>query len=768
MSLTTSDKIASLMEWLNANAFWNNDQLDVEQSKESSGIGVFFNSPDEDEEDDDNLLLRIPKENILSPKNSLIWNLLVDYSEKHIVNFDVDLTQGMHSIVICFIYELAIGSKSPWFQYIQSMVPNETEESKFNNVPICLWPEIYKKSLFNTECDLLNMLDNTELVNYFIECINFAKVNSSFIEIPKVFDVNVEINQDNIDQLPKIILDNHHEKLIQFGKYVQTVISRAFEVDEFHGLSLVPGADLFNHIPPVLNEDSRISGREDVHFVCDGGDDVCDVCGELDCEDHQDEEEMDIEEDGMFDDDDDDSLNDMQFDSDGQLVENDDDDDDDENNDDNDDDLDDNDDNENLNDDEILGGDSEVDEAELFSSSDADDSSLESDLDDNNSEVADDHSEIDHSDANSSQTEDIPELKEITMEYINKIEQELKDEESEEQDDENDDEDESEAETHLDEEEVSTDQEEENVSNVNQHLLADQENLALLLSDGSKCCDIVLSKKPNKSKGKYELFNTYGNGLSNPYLLQRYGFITENINDNCVLSVQLFQYLKKFKSDNSELKIKQLNNKLDWYEHIGFEFVNDLTCQYESRPALPEDDLEEHPHEHSHGHNDHDRSHYQDEDCQDEDCQDECEDGCCGGDDDDDETDEHTQILEENLPESWQLSPRVTADGSITPQTYALIKLLIMPYKLFHYKLIECASEGKLAKRIFQNLLPYGLDSTSDKYYNQVYLLAKKWCKQRLDRYRKEEIKMDDVKADIVKSLLEREKSILKSVIAKN
>ncbi|KAK7682888.1 hypothetical protein QCA50_013920 [Cerrena zonata] len=411
MSLTTSDKIASLMEWLNANAFWNNDQLDVEQSKESSGIGVFFNSPDEDEEDDDNLLLRIPKENILSPKNSFIWNLLVDYSENHIVNFDVDLTQ------------------------------------------------------------------------------------------------------DNIDQLPKIILDNHHEKLIQFGKYVQTVISRAFEVDEFHGLSLVPGADLFNHIPPVLNEDSRISGREDVHFVCDGGDDVCDVCGELDCEDHQDEEEMDIEEDDMFDDDDDDSLNDMQFDSDGQLVENDDDNDDDENNDD--DDLDDNDDNENLNDDEILGGDSEVDEAELFSSSGADDSSLESDLDDNNSEVADDHSEIDHSDANSSQTEDIPELKEITMEYINKIEQELKDEESEEKDDENDDEDESEAETHLDEEEVSTDQEEENVSNVNQHLLADQENLALLLSDGSKCCDIVLSKKPNKSKDQLFLKMIWKNTLMN-------------------------------------------------------------------------------------------------------------------------------------------------------------------------------------------------------------------------------------------------------------
>lgn len=673
MSVTRADQVSQLVEWLQKNAFWNHQVLEVKPL--SAATGVFYQNPD-----DERLLLRIPKSNILSPKNLLIWNLLVDFAENHLAIDTVDLTHGMHSVVLCFVYEVANGAKSPWYQYVQSILPDEE-----TTVPICLWEREEKEALHNTDVDLLNMLDDGELTSFYVECVRFAHLNRLFVDVPEVFDIEGDSEE--------IIANIDRSKLILFGKYVQTVISRAFEVDEYHGLSMVPGADLFNHIAPELDDD-RIVGRENVHFECDG--EVCEVCGEFGCEDH-DEDDYDIafDEEGfpVGEDEGDEQQSDDESDNEGDEAN----------------------DNDDMDQDSLLGSDV----------SDELDSSSDDDLDESLDEASDIESMTeDFSGDSGADSEAEATLEEITLDYIKKLEESEAESEEQDSDDESGD----------DESDSEVDAE------------GPGEDLMAELADGSKCCDIVLARVPEPGE---ELFNTYGNHLSNAYLLQRYGFITQpNPNDGCLLSVQLFQWMKQYRAEKPEHKVRQLDNKLAWYEEMGFEFVNDLVCQYESRPALEEDDGEEVEEvEEEEG---------EERDGEDEDEEGEEMNGCdldcesCDGDD----VDEHTQILQENLPESWQLSPRVTSTGP-TPQTYALVKLLLLPYKVFHYKFIECASERKLANRIFSTLLPY----EEDKYTAPVHDVIRSWCKQRLAKYRTHNL--TGPRADIIDAMISLEKAIL-------
>ena len=253
MSNTDSDKVDNVLGWLEKNAFWNADILSVEESKTTSGVGVFLKT--DSSEDEDNLLLRIPKANILSSKNTFICNLLNDFNELYSGNPDVNLTKGMHSVVISFIYELSAGKNSPWFDYVSTIDPKQ-ENDEFSNIPICLWTTEEKEMLKNTECDLLGMLNSDELVQFYIECIRFAHINEKYAGMPEIFDL--ELPSDS-NELESFLTSKHFEKVVMFAKYVQTVISRAFAVDDFHGLSLVPGADLFNHIVPVMQQQDETS-----------------------------------------------------------------------------------------------------------------------------------------------------------------------------------------------------------------------------------------------------------------------------------------------------------------------------------------------------------------------------------------------------------------------------------------------------------------------------------------------------------------------------
>lgn len=684
MSSTNSDAVDRILKWLDKNAFWNSDLLNVEKSPTTSGIGVFYNT--EYAGDEDNLLLRIPKANILSGKNSFIFGLVHDFHEHHSSNVDVNLTEGMHSVVLSFVYELAAGEESPWFDYVSSIDPKHATD-ELSNFPICLWTDEEKKLLKNTECDLLGMLGRSELVAFYIECINFARINEQYVKVPAVFDMELSDNDQEA-----FIVGHHYEKLMLFGKYVQTVISRAFSVDDFHGLSLVPGADLFNHLLPVLRTEddlAMVEGRENVHFVCDGNG-ICGVCGEFNCEDHEEDEIIEEEE----------EIEDNEDNEDGE-------------------------DNKNEDHDEISNGDDEDEDVDVEINEE--DSSSDGSSDEDNSE---DHEGEDDQSEDESSTEVLPDVSEITMDYIKEMEQEMEHEE-----------DNSDAETERSDEEVSTlslsdddsvgqETEPEGAhSEPMAHSLSEEEELAAQLSDSAQCCDIVLTRPPLEEY-HYELFNTYGNSLSNPYLLQRYGFVNNtsepNINDSCILSVQMFAYLKEYKKNHSGIKAKQLDTKLDWYEEFGFDIVNELV-EHESNQESHQD----------HDHDDHDH-----------------ENGCCDEDADND--------VELHVPESWQLSPVVQFDGSITPQTYALLEIILMPFKLFQAKIINCRSNRKLVKRVSHLLLPYEEKS----HYEEIHKIIANWCKSRLSRYNNESInKTTATRREIISNLIEQEKSLLRKAI---
>lgn len=710
MSGTALDKVERLLEWLDDNAFWS-EGLRLDISPATSGVGVFYD-PEADHEDGP--LLRIPKINILSPKNAFVYPLLNDFAEQHSENPEVDLTVGLHALVVSFIYELSLGKDSPWDAYISSITPAE-DDNNHDNVPISLWLDAEKKALYNSECDLLSMLNTGELVDFFVEAVRFGRLNKGIVAIPDVLAVEGDIEE--LDE--KEVLETYKKNLVQFGKYMQAVLLRAFSVDEFHGLSLVPGADLFNHLVPKLNEKGTLEGVENVHFVCDGGEDICGECGVAFCEDHEEDS--------------DDDMDEVFFDENGEFI----------------------DENGDLADDsEMVGDDSEMvgDESELIEGESAifaEDSLLvtsDGDEELQSSEDEEDEEENEETPSEDEEKETLPEITEITMDYIAKMEEELEREEL------------SDAETLLDDEEVSTlslsevesedgdehDEQEENneKDGLTQDLISAQEDLALELGDSAKCCDIVLIRAPTEET-QFELFNTYGNGLANAYLLQRYGFVAKNnINNSYLLLVQLFQYLKTYETKHSTLKARQLERKLNWYEEGGFDLVNDLVCEYESGES-----------EGACGEGCEDG-------CEKEGCEKECGDGCedesCGK----DAGNDHNEAVAENIPETWQLSPRIGADGIPTAQTYALVNLLLMPYKVFHYKLAQNLTEQKLVRRVVKHLLPYsGTNQAADS-------LILDWCKQRLARYKPIDLSQaESGRAEIIEEMVRQEKEALASAI---
>ncbi|RCK63921.1 Ribosomal lysine N-methyltransferase 3 [Candida viswanathii] len=584
MSSTLTTKIDLLQNWLSKNSFWRDD-LVIKESK-FGGIGVFSKGPIELKEDDDRLLLRIPKSNLLAPKNSYIYSLLVDYEPE---NEDIVLSEDMFGLVVTVIYELHCGPSSPWADYLGSI---DLENSE---IPICLWDSQDKQNLKNTELDLLGLLDPQQLIDFYLESVRFATSNKQLASIPPVLDVDES-------EVAEIDNGKYPTKLIEFGKIIQSVTSRAFMVDNYCQLALVPAADLFNHLSPIVTDESVVN-RENIHFVCDGT--VCDDCGEQDCQ---------------------------------------------------------------------HGG------------SDSDEEDQE---DDEQDEM------------------------EIDMDYIKSM----------------DEEDQSDAETDVDPEEVSTVSIDGDVA-----AQAAELDLANELSDGSKCCDIILVSEPEEEYG-YEIFNSYGNELTNCQLLEKYGFIDldDNPNDTCILSVQFFKQIKSLKQKlGSAKKEKELDEKLEWLEDRGYDLMNEIIQSIES----------------DHGEHEHEGGCCDDEGtgCQDEHCEDEC----CG---------EETPI---NFPESWPLSIRVrNIDGECSIHSYGILKLVELKHSVFTQKLLNVKNETHMITNVQKYLL-----NNSEQEIQSFNKTILNWCKNRLNSYPKS--LAPSKHNELIGKIIEQEKKVLNKFITLN
>ncbi|OBA23302.1 hypothetical protein METBIDRAFT_35160 [Metschnikowia bicuspidata var. bicuspidata NRRL YB-4993] len=642
MSATESARMQGLQTWLAENASWNFSLLEIKPSQRG-GMGVFFRLDTDTEPGKRGILLRIPKSHVLSPKNSFIYSLLVDHTSSNVA---IGLSTGMHALVLAYIYEMDLGEESPWHLYLLSF------SAENSPIPLCLWEDTEKQAFFNTECDLLDMLDSSELIALYIECSTFAQNNKDVVHIPAVFESPTP----------------NPENLKLFGRCVQTVVSRAFYVDKFHGLSLVPGADLFNHISPI-DLGKIVEERENVHFTCD--DNVCETCGETECA------HMDFE----SDDEDVEDMDDMKDEENAQG----------------DGDQESEDENADIEVKENQFAAALVDEDMNVEESEASQTESENERDPSDTEIMDDHI---------FENEGIDEDKPITMEDIENLE-EISD-----------------AETIQDDDEAST------VSSIEEDArddetrvdpTASQVELAEELQNRSKCCDVILMHLPDRLYD-FEVFNTYGNELLNLFLLQRYGFVTvKNPNTSCLLLVQMLRDLKKFKK--TARGEQQLDMKILWYESCGFEIVNQI-CVKRATEINSDDDQ---------GGKDS--------------CEAGCIDDCC----DEPETEE--------VPESWQLSPKITADAVPSPQTLAILRLITMSYNIFYSKLRRSPSERKLEKRIAKYLLQEEI-SPSEKS------VLKRWIQERLDRY-KPIGEVPDDKREIIETIhLDEKKLLIKALAA--
>mgnify|MGYP003365142756 FL=1 len=441
-----------LLEWFQDPAnksYFNHELLTIKKSPISNGIGVFALRsqapvPKELDDDESNLLLRVHKSMVLSAQTCAISNLI--YEEK---------LGAMYGLVLAFIYERQLGERSPWFTYIETINYKNSKGDLI--VPLCLYADKEKAILKGTEVEFMGGLDPQDLKSHFEVSQKFANKVHKEAGLP----------------IPSVLKDN--SQFEEFAAITMAVASRAFEIDNYIELGLVPGADLFNHDP---------FGNEHVHFVAMG--DVCPFCGKDDGCGHEDfgppDSEGEYEEEGWED------------------VEN-------------------------YDEDEAMDGSVEYQES--------DDKSKEE-------EPGDDFSKLEEFDGSfKSETptyesdEEVEELEEITMDYVAKIETELKKEEEREK----------------------AEEEEERDSDMDSE---EEFELKELYLNPDECCDIVLERKIFKNK---EVFNTYGE-LPNSVLLVKYGFAVEdNPYDSICLGPQIVEYRKSH---------QELEERIDWWGCMGW------------------------------------------------------------------------------------------------------------------------------------------------------------------------------------------------------
>jgi hypothetical protein len=185
------------------------------------------------------IVARIPKDSVLSVRNTAIADVIeeIEYG-------------GVLGLCLAVLYEMSLGEKSPWHTYLEAI-----------RVP--LLPMFW-------DSKATAMLQGTDVGRAIIQDREF---------------VTEDFNELILPLLPRYpILKKDFFTLDNWFKAHSIVSSRAFSVDDYHGESIVPVADLFNH-----------HFEENVHFEIWN---VCDLCGAAEemCDCNNFEEQEDDEE----------------------------------------------------------------------------------------------------------------------------------------------------------------------------------------------------------------------------------------------------------------------------------------------------------------------------------------------------------------------------------------------------------------------------------------------------------------------------------------
>ncbi|KAJ7740230.1 hypothetical protein DFH07DRAFT_839274 [Mycena maculata] len=234
--MADSSAVTRLLSWCSERDFWIDPRIQVISGP--CGVAVISQDTTIPAE---SILARIPRESVLSVKSSPISELI----PPHPYGRGAQL-----SLALALSVELMRGAASPWFPYLKSL-PREIP-----GIPL-FWTS-------GAHCgDPTEWLNGTEAWKMLFESEeNHA---SLFSEIDEYFHQVVQQVYSQVfeSSSPAMVPSLHH-----FYYAYSLVSSRAFLVDSYHGLSMVPIADAFNH-----------AQENHVHLESDF--DVCPECGSL-------------------------------------------------------------------------------------------------------------------------------------------------------------------------------------------------------------------------------------------------------------------------------------------------------------------------------------------------------------------------------------------------------------------------------------------------------------------------------------------------------
>ncbi|KAJ7160179.1 hypothetical protein C8R46DRAFT_1107268 [Mycena filopes] len=240
--MTDSNAVANLLAWCSERGFWIDPSIQVIPGP--CGVAVVSQDSTIPE---DRILVRIPRESVLSVKSSSISDLI----PPHPYGRGAQL-----SLALALSVELVTGAASPWFPYLQSL-PREIP-----NIPLFWARGVESPQSLSQNGDPIEWLNGTEAWKMLF---NSADSDSSLVkEIERYFhEVAGPVYAKVFDSSPEKAPSSP-----EFYHAYALVSSRSFLVDSYHGLSMVPIADAFNH-----------AQENHVHLESDF--DVCPECGSL-------------------------------------------------------------------------------------------------------------------------------------------------------------------------------------------------------------------------------------------------------------------------------------------------------------------------------------------------------------------------------------------------------------------------------------------------------------------------------------------------------
>ncbi|KAJ7250045.1 hypothetical protein B0H12DRAFT_1121337 [Mycena haematopus] len=239
--MTESTALSNLLSWCSKRAFWIDPRIQLIAGP--CGVAVISrNAPIPAE----SILVRIPRESVLSVKSSSISDLI----PPHPYGRGAQL-----SLALALSVELVIGATSPFHPYLESL-PREIP-----GIPL-FWDRGGHQPSLSQYGHPMEWLNGTEASKMLFD--SGDNDNSLFSEIGQYFDqVARSVYNKVFESSPEII-----PSLQDFYRAYALVASRSFLVDSYHGLAMVPIADAFNH-------------AQDNHVHLESDFDVCPECGSL-------------------------------------------------------------------------------------------------------------------------------------------------------------------------------------------------------------------------------------------------------------------------------------------------------------------------------------------------------------------------------------------------------------------------------------------------------------------------------------------------------